>query len=360
MILNKILTFLIFTFLILSAGCSVISDSNDGTDTTIQIDRDVYHAELTSINSNFRPVYEFEIVARYQNLTGQIIYFESCSENANRPFGGLNLLTPGEKTQSAYSGICAGFGFIGIEPGETRVDTVQISGPSTWKFGTNEPFGAVEGGYHLEYPLAHTCLNDEGTFIGNDCQTSESEVPASKEFEVKLAESETLETKTLIQTDSDSYTAVPMGTDRQSNPLVGIELSARFVNTTDKTIYLSQCGDLPPRHGASFAGETDSVYEQSAYAMGPLPTDNCEYRTLSLEPGEERVDEIVIQGPNTIPTGSSEHLGELDGLFHLKYVAGLCFETDEKGNPEVGCLLPVKNLPRSNTFEIKLEEGAIR
>jgi len=44
-------------------GCSVNSDTNDEFDADIQIDQDVYRAELTSINSNFRPVYEFEIVA---------------------------------------------------------------------------------------------------------------------------------------------------------------------------------------------------------------------------------------------------------------------------------------------------------
>jgi len=340
-------------------GCSVNSDTNDEFDADIQIDQDVYHAELTSINSNFRPVYEFEIVARYQNLTDQTLYFESCSENANRPFGGLKLLTPGEKTQSAYSEVCAGFGFVGIEPGESRSDTIRISGPSTWKFGTNEPLGETEGVYRLEYPLAHTCLNEEGTFVGDNCRMQESDIPASNEFDVKLAEPETLETETLIQTDSDSYTAIPMGTDRQSNPKYGFELSARIVNATDQTIYLSQCGDLPPLHGLSFTGESDSIYEQSAYGMGPLPKDNCEYGILSLEPGEERVDEIVIRGPHAIPPGSNEHFGELEGPFQLKYVAGLCLETDENDNPQVGCLLPVENLPRSNTFEIKLEEGSI-
>jgi len=50
-------------------GCSVNSDANDEFDADIHVDQDVYRAELTAINHNFRPVYEFEIVARYQNIT---------------------------------------------------------------------------------------------------------------------------------------------------------------------------------------------------------------------------------------------------------------------------------------------------
>ena len=93
-----------------------------------------------------------------------------------------SLVDP-EGEEAAYSPVWACVGHdkaIPVQPGETRVDALHISGPNTFDGVTGLPFGVLEGKFQLGYQV-RLCAEDDSTCSSVDA------AGRSNLFEVRLA-----------------------------------------------------------------------------------------------------------------------------------------------------------------------------
>jgi hypothetical protein len=104
------------------------------------------------------PVYAVTVVTRYRNTTGATIYLERCYPTSPTPMFGVILVAPTDSWGSAYNQAWACVGHdqqLPIQPGATRVDTLQLLGPTMFSGYTNAPFGLSEGTMRLSFmPLS--------------------------------------------------------------------------------------------------------------------------------------------------------------------------------------------------------------
>lgn len=121
-------------------------------------------------------------------------------------------------------------------------------------------------------------------------------------------------TVTLV-TDARFYTALRTGevipTDRFEMDLV-VALS----NMSDREVSLQSCGTegSSPRFAVSMAAipnDWSAAYE-NAFFCGSASS-------MTLAPGESRVDRIVLSGPRTYDAVTGEALGDLEGEMRLVY-----------------------------------------
>jgi hypothetical protein len=363
----------VFTFCLLIlasgllSGCSTVKDQESDSNHFIQTDQISYVSQLESVDSRFIARYSLEIVSRFENTTGQTLYIESWKspDSSFTPFAGLYHITEGKISElgSAYGGLLweTETRVIAVEPGENRRDTIRISGPYEWDFGTNKHYGELEGTFRLAYSSVATCLKEDTDVIDPECRLQpQSEWPQSNDFEVRLEETDSPDLKKLIQTDRTSYIAEPAGLGRRDIAQYGFEVISRIRNTTDQTLYLRQRrNDRGPIYGIRYLGPESFDHDRFSYVMGPPLNNGFESNPIiALKPGEERIDTLHVLGPGstTVPTGKDEPVGEMEGLFQIKYLAGLCLQEHEDGTEDVGCLISPGNLPSSNEFEVKLSE----
>jgi hypothetical protein len=118
-----------------------------------------------------------------------------------------------------------------------------------------------------------------------------------------------------LVTDARFYTALRTGevmpTDRFEMDLV-VALS----NMSDHAISLQSCGTEgnSPRFAVSMAAipnDWSAAYE-SAFFCGSASS-------MTLAPGESRVDRIVLSGPRTFDAVTGQALGDLEGEMRLVY-----------------------------------------
>jgi hypothetical protein len=351
--------FLIFLFLLTS--CMSPSDTGPSMDSPITTDQKLYSSITTDIIGQLRPIYEFEVISRYENSEDKQRFLIGCfpDEGAAFPIPILNPPGSEDETISAYKGVCKGeTGVITVESGEVREDVLKARGPGKWKFGTNQHFGILEGMFQISYweVSSDDCIDEQTGDIKEDCTLSRSKWPQSNEFEVTIAESDFPGEDVRIQTDKSSYSARSVETDQEDNPQYEFELTATVQNNASETVYLRRCNDLPPIYAISYLGTEEPEIEQSAYAPGPSQQEKCIHNSVVLQPGDVRTDQLLIHGPDTVPLGSDDHIGFLEGRFRVKYIAGLCLEQKKDGTTDIGCMLPLDNLPGSNEFEIILQE----
>jgi hypothetical protein len=102
-----------------------------------------------------QPRYRFTVITRYENRGVVTLYLGRCFPNSPQPLFGAALATPGTG-ESAYATIWACVGHdkqFAIEPGEVRLDTLQVEGPNSFDGRTHEPFGVTEGDFRLYFDV---------------------------------------------------------------------------------------------------------------------------------------------------------------------------------------------------------------
>jgi urease beta subunit len=118
-----------------------------------------------------------------------------------------------------------------------------------------------------------------------------------------------------LVTDARFYTALRTGdvipTDRFEMDIV-----VALANMTDRSVTLQACGSegSSPRFAVSMAAipnDWSAAYE-SAFSCGSASS-------MTLEPGESRVDRVVLSGPRTYDAVTGEALGDLEGEMRLVY-----------------------------------------
>lgn len=119
----------------------------------ITTDRDAYTATHVRDEGTYRQ-YGFTLIARFQNRTGDAIYLDRCYPDASRPIYGVELLGATRPLESGYDPVWACVGHdnpIVVQPGAERVDTLRITGPTSWDGRTGEAMGRLEGRFRLVY-----------------------------------------------------------------------------------------------------------------------------------------------------------------------------------------------------------------
>ncbi len=118
----------------------------------IQTDRLTYVATYEQGEGTYR-TYSFTLITHFANPTPDPIYLERCSPTSPRPIFGVPLLNPA--LESAYSLPAACLGHhnpIRVAPGETRTDTLRITGPYAFDGVSGAPLGYLEGRYRILFP----------------------------------------------------------------------------------------------------------------------------------------------------------------------------------------------------------------
>jgi len=148
-------------------------------------DATFYHATYRRGEGSYRE-YGFGVVARFTNRTSAPVDLGRCLPDSPTPIHGVVLAgaddAGSDGTGSAYSGAWACVGhdqpFV-VQPGQTRVDTLQIIGPNSFDGRTGQPFGTLVGRMRLVYDV-RACRGD------GPCE-ADAEMGRSNEFEVRLA-----------------------------------------------------------------------------------------------------------------------------------------------------------------------------
>jgi hypothetical protein len=150
----------------------------DRRDLTLRTDRNLYEATFSGGEGTYR-TYVLTVVARFSNGTDQPLYLSRCYPATSYPIYGV--VATNADLEAGYNPVWACVGHdhpIVVGSGETRVDSLRITGPNAWDGYTNEPFGPLTGRFRLSYPVA-TCPGVDG------CGVLSSSVE-SNEFEVRL------------------------------------------------------------------------------------------------------------------------------------------------------------------------------
>lgn len=145
---------------------------------TLQTDRAAYSAGFIGGEGPYRR-YTVTVVARFTNKTSRPVYLERCYPDTPYPIYGI--VSTEEGREAAYSAAWACVGHdrpIVVSLGETRTDSLHISGPNTWDGHTNQPSGDLVGRFRLSYAVG-TCPSVY------HCEVA-ARVSESNDFEVRL------------------------------------------------------------------------------------------------------------------------------------------------------------------------------
>jgi hypothetical protein len=184
----------------------------------------------------------FRLVARYHNPTNAPIYLDRCSPTAPHPLFAVNLQSTSFTTESGYN---MGFACVGhdqpivVGPGETRTDTLRITGPNVFDNASQHFLGAVAGTFSLSY-FASACRP-----ASTSCSVPPGPVPTrSVFFDVKLTAAGiipaiTRDLSAAIQTDSLIYHVRTVAGFYEST------FRVTLFNATADTIYMPSCDGRP-------------------------------------------------------------------------------------------------------------------
>ncbi len=137
----------------LASGCSdLFGPGEDGL--LMTTDRTEYVAIDLGGEGSWRS-YGVEVVVRSENVGRSILYLSTCGSDAAAPiFGvhqvegeGVGPVGGGGGSGSAFSPAwaCPGYPPIRLAPGEVRVDTLRLQGPTRLDGITGEVLGSLEG-----------------------------------------------------------------------------------------------------------------------------------------------------------------------------------------------------------------------
>ena len=117
------------------------------------------YVATSSGSTGERRQYRFTLVARFTNDAESTVYLSRCQPDSPHPIFGVSAL---EGTDgAAYDGPwgCPGHDrHIAVRPGETRVDTLELTGPIG--FSGDRPLGTLTGPMRLVYDV-QGCPSDD-------------------------------------------------------------------------------------------------------------------------------------------------------------------------------------------------------
>jgi len=163
-----------------ATACSDLGFGPGWDDPQIVTDQASYTARVIEENGTWTQ-YGFTLVARFTNKTKDDLYLGRCFPDTPIPIYGVKSVDDPEGWGAGYSfaWACVGENGFLIEPGESRVDTLQMHGPNAWSGKTGEPYGVLEGRFRLVYSVRY-CL---------DCRDRPpEELRVSNVFRVTLAD----------------------------------------------------------------------------------------------------------------------------------------------------------------------------
>jgi hypothetical protein len=150
-----------------------------------------------------------------------------------------------------------------------------------------------------------------------------------------------------IKTDQTEYTAqyneTVYGQNRYKFPL-----TASFENRTGATVYLERCYPHTPYPIYDVVLDNGSGRQESeldGYRTGHVCVGHD--KPIIVQPGETRIDKLVIYGPNAWTSDKLITKEELTGQFRLTYRAYFCREL-------IGCERP-DAMQYSNVFTVRLQ-----
>jgi hypothetical protein len=145
-----------FTSCLTAVLLSVISGCSDATGPTataaLSTDASAYIA--TPWDNGLSGAYRFTIIAQFKNTGNTSAHLPCSSAECTRPGFGVRLVSSDTTAISGYDPVWLAIAYnksIIVAPGETRVDTLTIVGPTIRDGHTNEPTGVMEGTYQLLY-----------------------------------------------------------------------------------------------------------------------------------------------------------------------------------------------------------------
>ncbi|MGI8548940.1 MAG: hypothetical protein ACR2M1_16725 [Gemmatimonadaceae bacterium] len=131
---------------------------------------------------NYPQSYTFAVISRFTNMSADTIYLGRCFPRSTYPLFGVALADTSMAKRSGYD---PAWGCVGhdqqfaIAPRDTRVDTLQITGPTAVDGVTHQALGMLEGRFHLTYEV-QGCRGDDACRI-------DGPVSRSNEFTVRLS-----------------------------------------------------------------------------------------------------------------------------------------------------------------------------
>lgn len=105
--------------------------------------------------------WQFTVVARFTNPTTDTLYLARCMPESPQP---RYQVDPADllPERAAYSPVWACVGHdrqFGLAPGQSRTDTIVLTGPNIWDGRSGAPEGRFEGSFRLSYHL-QACRGD--------------------------------------------------------------------------------------------------------------------------------------------------------------------------------------------------------
>lgn len=134
----------------------------------VQTDTTEYTARHIGGEGNYRR-YGFELVTRFYNAHEDTVFLGRCYPDSPIPIYGVEAVDSSDRWGAAYSPTWACVGHenpIAVAPGATRVDTLQLVGPTAFDGRTGEPFGVLTGEFRLGYSV-NSCRREVGCELQN-------------------------------------------------------------------------------------------------------------------------------------------------------------------------------------------------
>jgi hypothetical protein len=132
-------------------SCESLVTPEDG-DVVLSTDREVYIATFIGGTGAYAS-YGFDVEVRTVNRGSGTVFLPRCYPDSRFPTFALELMDP-EAERSAYSPnwACVGHDHqIAIRPGESRIDTLRMVGPTAVLHVEQRPLGVFEGTMRIRY-----------------------------------------------------------------------------------------------------------------------------------------------------------------------------------------------------------------
>jgi hypothetical protein len=134
--------------LVLLPGCDGILGPGDDPEPAIRTDRESYAA--VPVFPDYSQ-YAFTVITTFTNPTGDTLYLDRCYPDTPYPIYGVGREDDQEVGWNA-AWACVGTVPFAMAPGETRVDTLRITGPNAFT-RSGEPMGVLWGTFRLGFAV---------------------------------------------------------------------------------------------------------------------------------------------------------------------------------------------------------------
>jgi hypothetical protein len=149
--------------------------ADQGGQVSLRTDRAAYTASLSGGKGLYR-TYRFTLVAQFTNGMAEPLYLERCYPTTPYPIYAIGSAAEGR--EAAYNpawGCVGNDGPIVVLAGETRTDSLRVTGPNSWDGRTNEPFGDLAGRFRLSY-MVGSCRAVSGCKLPNPVESNNFDV----------------------------------------------------------------------------------------------------------------------------------------------------------------------------------------